>query len=137
MSLRERPISSAVRQSERPPRVLVIDDDLYVRLLLGDLLTNWGYEADVASDGAEGLALFRRGRYDVVLTDLAMADITGLDVAAGVRDRDRSVSVILFTALMGEVEDAARLGLTVLRKPLDIGDLRQALREAIAGSASA
>ena len=112
----------------------MIDDDRYIRMLLGDLLSAWGYEADVAVDGAEGLALFDRGSYDVVLTDLAMANVTGLDVAAGVRHRDPSVGVILFTAFMGELEgEDERLGVTVLRKPLDIDKLRRALHATLAG----
>ncbi|HEX2438555.1 MAG TPA: response regulator [Methylomirabilota bacterium] len=112
----------------------MIDDDRYIRMLLGDLLSAWGYEADVAVDGAEGLALFDTGSYDVVLTDLAMTNVTGFDVAAGVRHRDPSVEVILFTAFMGELggEDE-RLRVTVLRKPLDIDKLRRALHAALAG----
>jgi DNA-binding response OmpR family regulator len=125
------PARSVVR---RTARILVIDDDRYIRMLLGDLLSAWGYEADVAVDGAEGLALFDRGSYDVVLTDLAMTNVTGLDVAAGVRHRDPSVGVILFTAFMGELEgEDERLGVTVLRKPLDIDKLRRALHATLSG----
>lgn len=116
----------------RPPRVLVIDDDRYVRALLCDLLEAWGYASDGAADGREGLSRFERGRYDVVLTDLGMPGITGLDVVAGVRDRDTDVSVIMFTAFTGDLDaDGRRLGFTVLRKPLDIEALRRAVRAAI------
>jgi CheY-like chemotaxis protein len=124
--------------TERQPRILVIDDDQYVRMLLGDLLTTWGYDADVVGNGTEGLALFGRCCYDAVLTDLAMPDVSGLDVAAGVRTRNPSIAVILFTAASGELDgEDERLGLRVLRKPLDIDDLRRALRATLAGSASA
>ncbi len=116
----------------------MIDDDRYVRMLLGDLLSAWGYDSDVAADGVEGLALFERGTYDAVLTDFAMPNVTGLDVVAGVRDRDPSIAVILFTAFMGELAgEHQRLGVRVLRKPLDIDDLRRALQDTLAGSASA
>jgi CheY-like chemotaxis protein len=120
------------------PRILVIDDDQYVRMLLGDLLPTWGYEADVVADGVEGLARFGQRRYDAVLTDLAMPHVSGLDVAAGVRTRDPSVGVILFTAFAGELAgEDERLRLRVLRKPLDIDDLRRALRDTLAASAPA
>jgi len=116
----------------RTPRILVIDDDRYVRTLLCDLLGAWGYAADPAADGREGLALFSPGRYDVVLTDLGMPGITGLDVVAGVRDRDAGVSVIMFTAFTGDLEaHGRRLGFTILRKPLEIEGLRRALRAAL------
>jgi CheY-like chemotaxis protein len=123
---------TATDTAERPARILVIDDNRHVRMLLGDLMNTWGYEADVAADGAEGLALFGRGAYDAVLTDLAMAKVTGLDVAAGVRDLDPSVAVILFTASVGEIGGGdARPGFTVLRKPLDIDGLRRALHHSL------
>jgi DNA-binding response OmpR family regulator len=116
----------------RQPRVLVIDDDRYVRALLCDLLEAWGYEAEAASDGREGLALFGRGRYDVVLTDHGMPGLTGLDVVASLRDHDTQVGVIIFTAFAGDLEShGGRLGFTVLRKPLDIEGLRRAVREAL------
>jgi DNA-binding NtrC family response regulator len=124
-------------RESRPTRILVIDDDRYIRMLLGDLLATWGYEADVAADGVEGLALFERGGYDAVLTDLRMPNFSGLDVAAGVRDLDPSVGVILFTGFHGELPgEDRRLGFTVLRKPLEIDGLRRALRDTLAGSAS-
>jgi CheY-like chemotaxis protein len=138
MQSRQRQGSSAEVSAERSSRILVIDDDRYVRMLLGDLLSAWGYDADVAADGVEGLALFERGTYDAVLTDLAMPNVTGLDVVAGVRDRDPSIAVILFTAFMGELAgDDQRPGVRVLRKPLDIDDLRRALQDTLAGPASA
>jgi two-component system, NtrC family, response regulator PilR len=116
----------------RLPRILVIDDDRYVRTLLCDLLEAWGYESDAAADGREGLTRFEPGRYDAVLTDLGMPGLSGLDVVAGVRDRDTEVSVIMFTAFTGDLEaDGRRLGFTVLRKPLDIEGLRRAVRAAI------
>ena len=116
----------------RQSRILVIDDDRYVRMLLCDLLEAWGYEPDGAADGREGLARFNPGHYDVVMTDLGMPGLSGLDVVAGVRDRDTEVSVIMFTAFSGDLEsDGRRLGFTILRKPLDIEALRRAVRAAI------
>jgi CheY-like chemotaxis protein len=123
--------------SERQTRVLVIDDDQYVRMLLCDLLSAWGYDPVAAADGAEGLALFGRGGYDAVLTDLTMPNVSGLDVAATVRDLDPSVAVIMFTAFNGEFDgEDARLGFTVLRKPLHIDLLRRALSDTLGGSDS-
>jgi DNA-binding NtrC family response regulator len=138
MDPRDRAWSTAEAPAERQTRILVIDDDRYIRMLLCDLLSTWGYEAHAASGGMEGLALFGRGGYDAVLTDLTMPTVSGLDVVAGVRVLDPSVGVILFTAYHGELggEDR-RLGFTVLRKPLDIDGLRRALRDTLAGSASA
>jgi DNA-binding response OmpR family regulator len=128
---------AAPRLDRRPPRILVIEDDRHVRTLLRDALQTWGYAADAAPGGREGLALFDPGAYDLVLTDLAMPEVSGLDVVAGVRDRDRSVAVIVFTGSMQDLEREGRqLGFRVLYKPLDLNDLRQALRDSLAPRAS-
>ena len=132
MEPRERALAIGPVSTARQTRILVIDDDRYVRMLLCDLLTAWGYETDVAADGAEGLELFCRGHYHAVLTDLAMPRVSGLDVAAGVRVFDSSVAVILFTAFDGELDgEGRRLRFTVLHKPLDIDGLRRALQETL------
>jgi CheY-like chemotaxis protein len=137
MDPRERAMPTTVVPTGRQTRILIIDDDRYVRMLLCDLLSNWGYVADAAADGPEGLELFERGGYDAVVTDLFMASLSGLDVVASVRDLDPTVAVIMFTAFHGEFDgEDRRLGFTVLRKPLDIDGLRRALRETLAGSAS-
>jgi DNA-binding response OmpR family regulator len=116
----------------RTPRILVIEDDRYVRALLCDLLEAWGYAPDGAADGREGLGLFETGRYDVVLTDLGMPGLSGIEVVAGVRDRDSDVAVIMFTAFTGDLDsERRRLGFSVLRKPLEIEGLRRAVRAAI------
>ena len=125
-------LPAAETTTARQPRVLVIDDDRYVRTLLCDLLEAWGYDADAAADGREGLSLFSRGRYDVVMTDLGMPGIDGLQVVAGVRDRDPDVGLLMFTAFTGDLEPhGRRLSFTVLRKPLDIEGLRRAVRAAL------
>jgi CheY-like chemotaxis protein len=122
---------------DTPPQVLVIDDDPYVRTLLCDLLQAWGYEPDSAAGGAEGLTLFTRGRYDVVLTDFGMPGISGLDVVEGVRARDADVPVIMFTGYTGDLAgEGRRLGFTILRKPLEIEGLRRTMREAVVSRAS-
>jgi CheY-like chemotaxis protein len=138
MDPRDRAMPTDEVSTERQTRILIIDDDRYVRMLLCDLLSTWGYEADAAADGVEGLELFGRGSYDAVLTDLTMPTVSGLDVAASIRDLAPSVAVIMFTAFNGEFDgEDLRLGFTVLRKPLDIDGLRRALRDTLAGSTSA
>ena len=114
------------------PRVLVIDDERYVRGLLSELLTVWGYENDVAASGAEGLALFKEKSYDLVLTDYLMAGGSGLDLVENVRTRDSDVGVIMLTASGAELDThVRRLGFTLLRKPVRIDRLELAIRQAL------
>jgi CheY-like chemotaxis protein len=122
---------SAVARA-RPARILVIEDDRYVRSLLCDVLETWGYEVEAAADGREGLERFDPDHHDMVLTDLAMPAVSGVEVVAGVRDRDPEVAVIVLTGSLRDLDgDGRRLGFRVLRKPLDIEGLRQAVRDSL------
>jgi len=114
------------------PRVLVVDDERYVRGLLAELFTVWGYETDVAASGAEGLALLKEKSYDLVLTDYLMAGYSGLELVENVRTRDADVGVIMLTASGAEMDThVRRLGFTLLRKPLQIDRLELAVRQAL------
>lgn len=122
----------------RAPRVLVIDDEVHVRGLLCDLLSFWGYEAHAATSGREGLALFRGGGFDLVLTDLVMPGVTGLEVAETVRESDPSVEVIMLTGSGADLQHhGRRLGFTLLRKPLEVQGLETAVKQALLGRAAA
>jgi DNA-binding response OmpR family regulator len=113
------------------PRVLVVDDEDQVRDLLSDLLALWGCEADTAATGRDGLDLFARTPYDLVVTDHMMPGVTGLDMVRTIRDRDRHVGIIMLTASREVDGHPERLGFTLVRKPVSIGGLEQAVREAL------
>ena len=124
--------SEGVVLSTRSPRALVIDDDRYVLSLLCDLLGSWGYEVDGVNSPAEGLRRFQAALYDVIVTDLTMPGVSGIDVVTRIRDHDHKVGVILFTGSANDLDDAReRLQFTLLRKPLEIETLRRAVREAL------
>ncbi|HEY7542395.1 MAG TPA: response regulator [Methylomirabilota bacterium] len=115
-----------------PPRVLVVDDERYVRGLLAELLTVWGCEADLAASGSEGLRLFKRKSYDLVLTDYVMPGGSGLELVENVRNSDAEVGVIMLTASGADLDvQGRRLGFTLLRKPLQIDDLEVAVKQAL------
>ena len=118
----------------KPPRVLVVDDERYVRGLLSELLTIWGCEADVASNGTEGLKLFKQQSYDLVLIDYVMPGCSGLELVEHVRTSDAAVGVIMLTASGAELDShVRRLGFTLLRKPLQIDRLEKAVRQTLTG----
>lgn len=113
-------------------RALVIDDDRYVLSLLCDLLGSWGYEVDGVGSPADGLSRFEARPYDVVVTDLTMPGVSGIEVVTRIRKHNDTVGVIVFTAATGDLDDAReRLRFTLLRKPLEIETLRRAVREAL------
>jgi CheY-like chemotaxis protein len=102
-------------------RVLLVDDNAVVRDMLVDLVSSLGYSADAASGGVEALALFDRGRYDIVLTDLLMPGMSGWEVLAAVRQRDPQMPIIIITGTPAVGDPRAALpGVAVLRKPVDV-----------------
>lgn len=85
--------------------ILVVDDKGSMRNMLSETLLEEGYRVDCAPDGRRALELVRNKSYDLVLTDLKMPDVDGLEVLSGVKEVDSDTSVIVMTAY-GTIEDA-------------------------------
>jgi DNA-binding response OmpR family regulator len=116
-----------------PPRVLLIDDEPNIRVIVSDLLVFFGYACETAADGASGLARFDEGGCDLVLTDLAMPGMSGWDVIEAIRQRAPTVPILIITGRMdGAVLERAReWGVTVLAKPFGVATLKAAVVEAL------
>lgn len=61
-------------------RILIIDDDLFIRELYTEILKKEGYEVEAAVDGKEGMAKIQTGQYSLILLDMNMPNLSGLDV---------------------------------------------------------
>jgi DNA-binding response OmpR family regulator len=86
-------------------RILVVDDEADIREGLELLLTSEGYAAELAENGTEGLRKMEERAYDLVLLDLMMPDLSGMEVIERVRRRDRDTPIFMITAY-GSVEAA-------------------------------
>src|ERR1017187_2262881 len=78
--------------------VLVIDDEVDIREGLELLLLTEGYAVDLAQNGTEGIHRMENRGYDLVLLDLMMPDLSGMEVLQEVRERDRETPIFLITA---------------------------------------
>jgi DNA-binding NtrC family response regulator len=111
-------------------RVLVAEDDRATRTGLTELLQAWGYVAEGASDGAEALEKITTFRPSIVVSDLVMPRMTGLELLKALQDQLGDLSIILLTA-QGTVEtavEAMKIGaVDYLPKPVDPERLRQLL----------
>lgn len=116
------------------PRVLVIDDDAGVRLVMCGLLATLGCDTDEAEDGAQGVTLFDRHRYDIVVTDLKMPGLTGWDVVEAVRTRMPTIPIVMVSgfATPADAERAQREGLSFLPKPFQFVGFKAAITQALA-----
>ena len=113
-------------------RVLVIDDEPSVRKVLRDILATFGFQTDAVADGPAGIEQFRQHGYDVVITDLLMPGMTGVEVAAKLRDLDPKVGLILLTGSSSPAvsAEAKRDRLGLLHKPVSPDQLVAAVDRA-------
>lgn len=79
-------------------RILIIEDERKIQDILKELLTDAGYEATAASDGLEGITLFQKQKFDLILLDIMMPKIDGYGVCEIIR-QESSIPIIVLTAL--------------------------------------
>lgn len=109
-------------------RILIAEDDLLLRELLKARLEDTGIEYQTASDGAEAMSMLDAGAFDMILLDLRLPRIDGLQVLQAIRanPRLRDTRVIVLTASRSDadIDEAERLGVdSYLSKPVDIDRL--------------
>ncbi len=125
---------SSVRPSRPKPHVLVVDDEASARGGLEKLLRQEGYEVDTAESGAVALGIVDEHAIDLVVTDLKMPQMDGVELMKQLRARDRDLPVIVVTAF-GDVSSAVsamRAGAEdYLTKPVDFDSLLLVLERAL------
>ncbi len=107
--------------------ILVIEDDPDGRQSVTDALESAGHQVAAAAAGAAGLAALAAGRFDLVLSDVRLPDLDGLEVLARIRQRDAAIPVLLMTAYGSVATAVAALqagAYDYILKPLDLADLQ-------------
>ncbi len=118
---------------ETPVRVLIVDDDESHAEAVKDSLEPMGHECEVAPSGERGVQLIESNEYDVVITDLRMDDVDGLEILKKTREELPDAEVILLTGHFSyqSALAAGQAGASLyLTKPVDIHELRQAVEKA-------
>ena len=114
-------------------RVLVVDDERSMRELLSIVLRRDGYEVLVAADGKAAVEMLKRERVDVLITDIRMPELTGVDVLREAKAIDPDIISIIMTAFAttDTAVDALRLGAAdyVHKSPNAVNDLRLRVRK--------
>jgi DNA-binding NtrC family response regulator len=110
--------------------VLAIDDDPDTLEYIRDFLTGEGHQLETLSDPATAVSALKTDAYHVVILDLIMPKLTGMDLLQQIRDADRDVAVVILTGHPSLETAAASIELDVsayLKKPVKLGDFRQVL----------
>ena len=115
-------------------RVLVVEDDRATRLGLTELIGSWGFLAEGAADGEEGLAKVTSFRPSIVVSDLVMPRMGGLELLRVLQDQLGDLTVIILTA-QGSVESAVE-AMKGGAQPFRCGRIISMMRPALSSSSS-
>jgi two-component system cell cycle sensor histidine kinase/response regulator CckA len=113
-------------------KILVVDDAKAIRVTLSKILSFMGFEVAVASSGHEGLDLFLKSSFDLVLADLQMPDMDGWTLALHIKDESSDTPIVLVTGeekgrVMEKLEDSCVD--SVVFKPFTLEDIQEAVQE--------
>ena len=115
-------------------RILIVDDEETIRLALRKFLRSRGYEVEIAGSGDQALQVLDKQSFSLMLCDVRMPGMTGVQVVPQARERDHDLAIIMLTA----VNDAATATEVLsagasdyLMKPVELADLQQAVDRAL------
>jgi two-component system, cell cycle sensor histidine kinase and response regulator CckA len=121
----------------QPASVLIVDDEPGIRLYVERVLTTAGYRTTVAADCTEAIAFAAGAKFDLLLTDVMMPDMTGAALAARLREGDADLKVLYLTGHPDNLFDEKQVLLleeAFLEKPCTATGLREAVSQAIDGT---
>ncbi|MBN1423424.1 sigma-54-dependent Fis family transcriptional regulator [Candidatus Fermentibacteria bacterium] len=91
----------------RKTKILVVDDELSIRISLGDLLRRDGYQMEVAEAAEPGLEMLRTESFDLLIVDIKMPGMSGIEMLERVKEEDPDTPVLMMTAY-GSIDSAVR-----------------------------
>ena len=118
---------------DRAPRILLVDDEHAIQTLLSYPLRKDGYDVVQATDGRAALARFAEGSYDLVVLDLMLPKLDGLEVCRRIRARS-TVPIIMLTARAEEIDKVVGLELGAddyITKPFSMREFRSRVKAAL------
>lgn len=115
-------------------KILVVDDDKDTRWLLSEILQEQGYKILTSQDGRGAIRITKNEKFDLILLDLEMPGINGVETLKGVRKFNKNVPVIIISASENErlIEEVLKLGVfTYLPKVFDLKKLVAVVKQAM------
>jgi two-component system, NarL family, sensor histidine kinase EvgS len=115
-------------------RIMVVEDDDIVRELFSRYLCTKGHQVTGACSGEEGLKLFRSGHFDLIVMDLSLMDMSGLDLSRRIKKNDKHTRIILCSGceLQQRQQELHEAGINAfLQKPVRMADLSRVIEESM------
>jgi two-component system, NtrC family, response regulator PilR len=116
------------------PHILVVDDELSMRELLEVLLVKEGYKVSCAKNGLDAVSMIKKTVFDLLLCDIRLGDITGIDVLKALREENQHTVVIMISAYASTeaaVEAMNEGAYDFVPKPFDNEELKQTIKNAL------
>ncbi|MGA3284003.1 MAG: sigma-54 dependent transcriptional regulator [Verrucomicrobiota bacterium] len=121
------------------PRILIVDDDPGQRSLLNSFLRSQGFETALADSGERALEMLRTGKFAMMISDVRMPGLSGLETLRHARQQHATLPVLLVTAFT-DIRDAVAAmrdgAVNYLAKPIDLDELLNSVRQAVGISQS-
>ena len=114
--------------------ILVVDDELSMREILEYILTKEGYQVSCAENGKTAISLLDQNEYDLLLCDIRLGDLSGLDVLRAAKQKHPNITVVLISAYASTetaVEAMNEGAYDYVPKPFDNEELKQAIEKAL------
>jgi DNA-binding NtrC family response regulator len=121
-------------------KILIVDDELIMRESLGDWLEQDGYHVEKACSGSDALDLLKNARFDIMLLDIKMEGMSGLEVLKRVKESDPDTAIVMITAYASvstAIEAMKNGACDYLLKPFDPGELSLLIEKIIDSQAQA
>jgi EAL domain-containing protein (putative c-di-GMP-specific phosphodiesterase class I) len=128
------PQRESVEKAAARGKVLLVEDDEQVRRSLARSLVATGYEVVTAENGQRALSLLGDSTFDVIVSDIAMPELDGIQLLRAIRERDTDVPVVLVTGVpdVATAIQAVKLGaLVYLPKPIDLDEIKRLIARAV------
>ncbi len=119
---------------KKPITVLVYDKEDYIRKILNDLLSAMGYNVDTVNNQKETIVLFKENIYDIVIVDMGVPDMSGIQIAKDIKQIKASTQVLLTSGLALGPDEAKYFDDTIdhiINKPLSIEKIQYAISESV------
>jgi DNA-binding NtrC family response regulator len=135
-------VSETCNHPAEPPCILIVDDDPGQRSLLNSFLRSQGFETTLADSGERALEMLRAGKFAMMISDVRMPGLTGLETLRRVREEPRMAGLpILLVTAFTDIRDAVAAmrdgAVNYLPKPIDLDELLNSVRQALGISKSA
>lgn len=118
-----------------PTKILVIDDEESILVLLNDFLTSHNYDVYTASNGEKALKILEQTKIDLIITDIVMPEMSGIRIIYEVRKKNRNVSIIAISG-SSQSKEFNNLGIAkemgavaIFEKPFDLDELLETIRK--------